>query len=175
MNGFEASHPSGISHRANLHHPFLSRIFLIHMVLDLERFRATSKTEPDQTRPQTPPRHEPGEWFVKGPIPGEWLSRAAALPGKSLHVALAIWYLAGRSKCRTVKLTRQVLSRFGVLPDANRRALQRLESAALVTVKRSPGRAPIVTIEAAPRENAEKENDSNSKFRMRSNCAHNSN
>ena len=40
------------------------------------------------------PRPKAGERFLKGPIPMDWLSAAARLPGKSLHVAIAIWLCA---------------------------------------------------------------------------------
>ena len=36
--------------------------------------------------------------FIRGPIPLAWLNVAARLPGKTLNVGLAIWWLAGMSK-----------------------------------------------------------------------------
>ena len=42
--------------------------------------------------------------FIKGPLPLDWMQRAARLPGKTLQVALALWYLAGLQKSLTVKL-----------------------------------------------------------------------
>ena len=92
-----------------------------------------------------PPRNKPGEWFIKGPIPGRWLSLAAKEPGKTLHVSLALWYEAGLTKRRTVRLTGKLLKRFGVGRDAARRALIRLESIGLVTVDRKRGRCPSGT------------------------------
>ena len=114
--------------------------------LDLDLFRALPNGETKPAKVKSPPTHQAGEWFVKGPIPGPWLSVAAALPGKSLHVAMALWFAAGLTKRRKVKLTRQFLERFSVKPDAGRRALQKLETASLVTVERGPGRCPTVTI-----------------------------
>lgn len=114
---------------------------------DLDRFRLPSKGEPRPGKPKQIPRHKTGEWFVKGPIPGEWLSEAAKLPGRVLHVGVALWFAAGLSKQREVKLTRQLLARFGIKPDAGRWALKKLETAGLVSVHRTSGRSPIVTIE----------------------------
>lgn len=60
------------------------------------------------------PRHQAGEKFLKGPIPFDWLCAAAQLPGKSLQVAMAIWFLAGLHKSPTVKLSQSVLKDCGV-------------------------------------------------------------
>ncbi len=93
-----------------------------------------------------PPRHKAGQLFLKGPIPQMWLSRAASLPGKSLHVGLAVWFLAGMAKSRSVRLSAGVSRAFGVDRHAKYRALRWLEDARLVTVVRRPGRSPIVTL-----------------------------
>ena len=89
--------------------------------------------------------------FLKGPIPCHWLERAAKLSGKALHVAVALWFLAGLTRRREVKLTRSTLKRFGVLPDAARRALGALEKDGLVSVQRSPGRSPLVSLQDGDR------------------------
>jgi len=34
-------------------------------------------------------------YFIKGPLPLPWLHRAAALPGKALHIAVGLWYMRG--------------------------------------------------------------------------------
>jgi hypothetical protein len=114
--------------------------------LDLDQFRARRNGELRPAKSTRAPRHKAGEWFLKGPIPGEWLHRAAELPARALHVALAAWYLAGVEKRRQVKLTWGVFARFGVSPDAGRRGLVALERAGLVSVDRHPGRCPVVTI-----------------------------
>ena len=31
------------------------------------------------------------EPFIAGPLPLEWINHAASLPGKALHVGLALW------------------------------------------------------------------------------------
>lgn len=97
-------------------------------------------------KPKHLPRHKRNEWFLKGPIPGRWLGKAAQLPGKSLHVALAIWHEAAMKRCREAKLTGAALANFGVLPDAGRRGVISLEMAGLISAERHRGRCPHITI-----------------------------
>jgi hypothetical protein len=98
------------------------------------------------TRVQTKPKRIAGE-FLKGPIPLPWLTAASELAGKSpLAVGLAVWFEAGRRRSNEVKLTTAILKRFGVKRKAKYRALQSLETAGLVRVRREPRRNPVVTI-----------------------------
>ena len=92
------------------------------------------------------PRHKPGEKFLKGPIPWNWLAQAVSQPGKALHVAIALWFLAGVKRTRTVPLSGSVLDELGVSRYSGYRALTALEHAGLVRVERHRGRNPIVTI-----------------------------
>jgi hypothetical protein len=84
--------------------------------------------------------------FLRGPIPLGWLRRAADLPGKALAVGLALWFLRGCRKCRTVRLTRRTLKRFGVKRKPGYLGLRNLEGASLVRVSRHVGKSPVVTI-----------------------------
>ena len=114
---------------------------------DVERFRANGSGKKLPARNLTKSSGSKwGGWFVKGPIPGEWIGRAAKLPGKSLHAALALCHEVGLTKQRRVKLTRRLLGKFGVGPDAARRSLNRLEEEGLVTVDRKVGRCPMVQL-----------------------------
>jgi DNA-binding transcriptional ArsR family regulator len=73
-----------------------------------------------------------------------WLSAAMRLPGKALHVAIAIWQRAGMTNSGTIKLN---LSRLdGVTHSAGSRGLLALEEAGLVTIVRKKGQSPIVTL-----------------------------
>jgi hypothetical protein len=76
----------------------------------------------------------------------DWLSRAAALPGKSLAVALALLHLANTRKKSTVLLIRRDLARFSISPDAGFDGLTRLAQAGLIMAKRRRGRPPEVTL-----------------------------
>jgi hypothetical protein len=84
--------------------------------------------------------------FIKGPLPVAWLSQAAELPGKALHLALAIQWLSGMSKGAPVKVPKKVLATFGLSMDAYRDGLKRLEAAGLITVMRLPGQSPFVRV-----------------------------
>ena len=86
------------------------------------------------------------KWFIKGPLPLNWFEVAAALPGKSLHVALAIWFRVGLERQSTVKLGQKVMGRFGVSRDAKYDALRRLVEAGLIEIEQLPGKAPSVTV-----------------------------
>ena len=114
--------------------------------MNIEDFRAPTSPVSVSKKPTSPPRRKPAGWFIKGPIPGEWISLASKLPGRSLHVALALRYLSGLQKTHRVKFTGQTRDQFGIPPDAARRGLQALERGGLVAVKGGSGRSPIVTI-----------------------------
>ncbi len=115
---------------------------------DPKQLRLPSKRTLQPRPSRRPPRHKTHEKFLKGPIPWCWL-QAAAETGrrtKALHVAVAVWFLAGIGRSRTVRLPRTILRCMGVQRDAARRGLAALEAASLVSVTRPPGCAPIVTI-----------------------------
>ena len=84
--------------------------------------------------------------FLRGPVPLEWLGRAAALPGKTLNVAIALWWRHGMAKGKPFKLTQQALKYLHVERDAASAGLVRLEQAGLIQVKRRPGQRPIISI-----------------------------
>ena len=100
-------------------------------------------------RPVAPPQpRAPSKrpFFLKGPVPLSWLERAARLPGRSLVVAVIVWFLAGLNRTGTVRVTSQWTERFGLDRHALYRALRWLEAEGLVTVKRRPGSCPEVTV-----------------------------
>lgn len=84
--------------------------------------------------------------FIKGPLPLDWMQAAARMPGRTLQVALVLWYLVGLKKSDTVRLSSEHLDLVGVSRDAKYDALQRLSAAGLVTVDQRPGRSPVVTL-----------------------------
>jgi len=75
-----------------------------------------------------------------------WLGKAAALPGKTLNLALALWWRHGMAKGRPFKLTRMALRLVQVQRDAAGLGLARLEQAGLIQVQRSPGQRPTISI-----------------------------
>lgn len=84
--------------------------------------------------------------FLRGPIPLEWLSVAASLPGKTLNVAIALWWRHGMAKGQPFKLTRTALKAMNVERDAESAGLKRLEQAGLIRVERKLGRRPTILI-----------------------------
>ena len=118
--------------------------------LDIDAFRRPPGNNLPATKKTRLPRHKRGEWFLKGPIPGGWLSLAASLSGKTLHVALACWFLVGLENRRQVKVTKNALAKFGAGTAAGRRGLKRLEAAGLISVERMSGRCPKVTMNDLP-------------------------
>ena len=117
------------------------------------RLRAGQSRVPFASK-QKLPRPRSGGCFLKGPIPLDWLSAAARLPGKSLHVGIALWFMGGLTKSRVVPLSNITSLRFGLDRNAKYRALAWLEEAGLVAVERKLGRAPIVTLNDAPSSHA---------------------
>jgi hypothetical protein len=84
--------------------------------------------------------------FLHGPVPLPWLEAAARLPGKSLHIGVALWYAAEVAQAVSIPLSNVYGLRFGVDRNAKYRALRSLERAGLVVVQRNRGRSPLVTI-----------------------------
>jgi len=90
-----------------------------------------------------------GNWFLKGPIPLEWLTKALRLGGKAPHVALAIRFQHGMRPTEPVALTATLLRKFGCdNRQSAYRALNGLAKAGLVSVNRSKGKCPRVTLTA---------------------------
>jgi hypothetical protein len=111
-----------------------------------EQVEAAAK-EPRRRKPrfQRKPRRVFGGDFVP-PFPLEWANKAGCLPGKALHVALAIWRQAVLKKSMTTSLPNGPLAEYGVKERAKRAALLALEGAGLIRVEWKPGCNPIVTI-----------------------------
>ncbi|MFY0609933.1 MAG: hypothetical protein JXQ99_00290 [Hyphomicrobiaceae bacterium] len=114
------------------------------MAIDPSRVRLRGRRNLGATK--LLPRPKAGEKFLKGPIPMNWLSTAAQLPGKSLHVGIAIWFTASLAKSSTVQLSNLAGLPFGLDRNAKYRALSWLEEAGLISVDRKLGRSPVVTL-----------------------------
>lgn len=99
-----------------------------------------------QSKTLTKAAHFNAKPFIKGPIPLDWLNRAAKLNGKSLNVAMAIWWLAGMSEGKPFKLTAKALRSLHVSDDTACDCLNRIEEAGLIHVNRNPGQRPSIRI-----------------------------
>ena len=90
--------------------------------------------------------HKQPHQYLRGPIPLVWLSRAACIPGRVLHVALALWHISKLRRSRTVKMQSRILLVFGISREVYYKSLERLEETGLVSVEKRPGSTPTVTI-----------------------------
>ena len=84
--------------------------------------------------------------FIAGPINVSWVIKASRLGVKTLMVGLALWHLKGLRKADTFIVSNLMLRDWGILPDAKRRALRKLEEAGLIRVARLGKRSPQVTL-----------------------------
>ena len=89
-------------------------------------------------------RARSGRFLANMPLP--WIIEAGRLPGKALHVALAIRHQSKLRKTKTIPLGNPLLAEMGVSKDAKRRALDALVSAGLIQVCKETGKNPMVTI-----------------------------
>ena len=111
-----------------------------------EQLEAAAKAPRGRKPPsQRKPRRVLAGNFVPA-LPLEWANKAGCLPGKALHVALAIWRQAALKKSMTTSLPNGSLAGYGVKERAKRAALLALERAGLIQVEWKPGCNPIVTI-----------------------------
>lgn len=93
--------------------------------------------------PARPPFRTPSPWRY---INYDWLAIAAALPGKTAHVACALWFVASLHRSATIALPPYAVKRFGISRDCCYPALRRLEEAALIKLDAGRGRIPIITL-----------------------------
>lgn len=114
--------------------------------IDIDELRLEASLSANAQGSTMPRKRRLAQPFLKGPVPWVWLTTAARLPGKALHVGVYLWRMVGMAGAVPHKLTMQDLEAFGVKYDAGYDALKRLEEAGLVTVVRHRGRKPIVTI-----------------------------
>jgi DNA-binding transcriptional ArsR family regulator len=116
---------------------------------DLEQLRLAAELVGDTEGRRRPPRHRPGDPFIKGPIPYVWLASASRLPGAGLQVAMVYRFYRSRFRFKRRRL------RWGV-PDvakglrisvrSTRRGLHAAELAGLLSASRKPGCKLAVSI-----------------------------
>ncbi|SET86548.1 hypothetical protein SAMN04487962_13313 [Marinobacter segnicrescens] len=83
---------------------------------------------------------------TEAPLNIEWLQLATQLPGRTLHLALALAVESYRRQTATVSLKARELESYGVKPDAASVGLDRLVQAGLVFADRHQGRPAQITI-----------------------------
>ena len=118
--------------------------------MDIEKFRIPTQadTRAAEVPPQTPPRKQQVEPFLRGPVPLWWLSRAASAGSSGLSVGLCLWFMRGVTKSGgPIKVSRGVLKKMNLSRDQSRRGLQALQRAGLVRfVVSGRGHCPVVEI-----------------------------
>ncbi len=119
--------------------------------INIENFRNVLVLDAKPTSPKKLPRHKHGEGFLCGPVPLNWLTAASKQSGRTMSVAIAIWYLCGlNSHSCTVRLTGKTLRKFWIKQKSGYRALRALEKAGLIVCERKRGRCPLITVIEAP-------------------------
>lgn len=76
----------------------------------------------------------------------DWLARAAKLPGKTLHVACAIWFVVSLHRTPTIRLAPYTLRMFGVSRDCCYDSLRRLSDMEMIVLSTRRGRLPRLTV-----------------------------
>ena len=74
------------------------------------------------------------------------LQLAAQLPGRTLHLYLAIQHRCDLQRSQIMTLPSVYLRSWGLNKDAKSRALAQLEGAGLIALERRPGRPAVVTL-----------------------------
>jgi hypothetical protein len=115
---------------------------------DLDRLRLPAELVGDVSVQRRPPRHRPGDPFIKGPIPYAWIASACRLPGSGLHVAMAYRFHSQRFRFRRGRHWGLDDVAVGLRISANsvRRGLHAAELAGLLTVEREPGCKLVVSV-----------------------------
>jgi hypothetical protein len=115
---------------------------------DLDRLRLPAEMVGECERRRKPPRHHPGDPFIRGPIAHAWMATACRLPGSGLRVAMAYWFHAGRFRFRYGRRwdLLDVARGLRISSLSARRGLHAAERAGLLSISREPGRKLAVSI-----------------------------
>jgi len=88
-------------------------------------------------------------YFVRGPIPLDWIAVASLLPGKTLIVGLIIWLLSGINQSRKFKFEYKWSRSLGICRQTVYECFDRLEEVDLISAERRIGCAPVITLLAS--------------------------
>lgn len=118
----------------------------------LQRITAGDKTRVERAKPVAP---EPGQTFLRGPVPWAWIARASRLSGSALRVGLVLFLEQGFRSSPIVKVSTGRLRELGVSRKAVYRAIDLLARHGLLEVQdRGRGRQFVVRLLPAPAEDA---------------------
>lgn len=96
-------------------------------------------------KPTAITKRQPG-LFIKGPIPLEWLKKANNLGGSAGLVAVMLWFYAGITCSKTIKLDSKIDDVTGLTRQTRQDILKRLEWHGLIRLFPQRGGYPRVTI-----------------------------
>jgi hypothetical protein len=114
---------------------------------DPDRLAVPDNSNGDMSREAAPtPRRGRPVRYLRGPVPWAWLSRAMKLPGSALAVGLLLWLRRGITKKQTFTFCLSRVVAEGIPETTARRAINELERAELIVVRRLPGRGLEVTL-----------------------------
>lgn len=117
---------------------------------DLERLRIPLDRVGLAEVKHAPPRHRPGEPFLKGPIPFDWMATACRLPGSGLQVVSAVRFLCDRFGRGNRWGLAKIAESIGISSDSAERGLHAAEEAGLVSAVREPGCKRVLSVESLP-------------------------
>ncbi len=118
------------------------------MIRSLEDYGAVSGNELPPAPKLGHRRRLRAEPFLRGPIPLEWLARAAQLRKPGMPAGLCLWFVRGVSnKTGPLRVSAAVRKKMRLSAGQMLRGLRALEGAGLVRfVKEGRGRCPVVEI-----------------------------
>jgi len=99
--------------------------------LDQSAYNAFPVKPVKSTKPQIVRNYRPEKWHIAY-VPGPWIAEAAKLPGRALHVALAVQYVRGMEPGEEVILTRFHFDRFNIARGPTLRGMIALQEAGLI-------------------------------------------
>jgi hypothetical protein len=123
-------------------------------VWDLDRLRLPAERVGSLETRRRPPRHRPGDPFIKGPIPHAWIPSACRLPGAGLPVAMAYRFLCCRFRRSNRWGLDAIANGLRITSRSARRGLHSAELAGLLAVEREPGCKLAVSVLDCPKSEA---------------------
>jgi hypothetical protein len=108
-------------------------------IWDLDQLRLPAERVGNLESSRRPPRHRPGDPFIKGPIRYVWIASACRLPAAGLRVAMACRFLSCRFRRENRWGLDAIAKGLRISVSATRRGLHSAELAGLPAVEREPG------------------------------------
>ena len=123
-------------------------------IWDLDRLRLPAERVGSPESSRRPPRHRPGDPFIKGPILYAWIASACRLPAAGLRVAMACRFLCCRFRRENRWGPDTIAKGLRISDDSVRRGLHSAELAGLLAVRRKPGCKLVVSVLDLPESEA---------------------